>query len=699
MSFLLCWGSATHAAEPLPHRVHVPGFRFDPISEGSPNLPPAGEAKGTGPGLHLVQFHGPVKQAWLDALASVGARPLQYYPHDTYLVWAREAAAESMSAQGFVRWQGPFQPAYKLTESLHERWEGVEVLNVVYYDDGDRRSTLDALTSLGGEIQASSPAQPDRALWNAVVRLPIPVLWAAAQIPTVLWMGEKGPGPQLTDEMGSQIVAGNHPGGVPVTGYWPHLSTLGVDGTGVIWAVGDTGMDYDHPDLGPRIVGGFSRDPCDPAGQPGSDCANLRGHGTHVAGILGGDAAGAFADDDGFLYGLGVAPQVDFVSVDIFTDTDPFQDYSRQAVLAGASGSNNSWSSGLASGYLFVERTFDFIVRDADFETVAVAEPHIVVFAAGNGGPSPGSLSAPNEAKNTIVTAATQNYRTSQNMEAMYSASGRGPTLDGRFGPTVAAPGQTVISARNDLGGLCTSSTVEDTNGLYSFCSGTSMAAPHVSGAAALMTQWWRGGSGGKDPSPALAKALLINSAVAVASTPAIPNFDVGWGRIDITEAILPAAPRVYEDQSVVFGATGEQWTLEVDVANPSLPLKVTLVWSDAPGALGANPALVNDLDLTVVVDGTSYLGNAFFNGWSQPGGAADTLNNQENVFVENPPRGSAMILVDATAINGDGIPIFGDATDQDFALVCSNCSLPAEVIFSDGFETGDTAAWSLAVP
>ncbi len=680
--------------------VRVPGYSFDPGTDGEPELAPEDRTDSAGERLRLVQFRGPIKQEWLDSLSAVGARPLQYYPHQAYLVWAGEGAVSALASFEAVRWQGLFHPAYKVNQDLRGRRGILERVDVVFYDDGDRQATLDAVAALGGELEAVFPAQPDGVLWNAVIRLPATAVELVARLNTVLWLGDRGPGPELEDEMSSQIVAGNHPGGVPVTGYLAHLSTLGVDGTGVIWAVGDTGIDYDHPDLGPRIVGGFSSGGCDPVGEPASDCGSARGHGTHVAGIIGGDASGAFADGDGFLYGLGIAPEVDFFAMNIFTGSDPYQEFSRQAFLAGASGTNNSWTTGEGTGhgYQNSERTFDFMVRDADFTTGGVAEPHIVVFSAGNSGPGSLTLTAPKEAKNVIVTAGTQNFRTSSNIDAMYNSSSRGPAVDGRYVPTIAAPGQTIISARNDLGGSCTGSTVGGTSNLYSFCSGTSMAAPQASGAVALITQWWRGLAGG-DPSPALAKALLINTAVDISSTPPIPNFDEGWGRINVTAAVQPSASRIYEDQGVVLDAGGEEWSLSLVAADPLLPLKVTLVWSDAPGSLGANPALVNDLDLVVQVGAETYRGNQFSAGWSQTGGGADALNNQENVFLQAPVSGAITVTVMATAINGDGVPLVGDATDQDFALVCSNCISAAGIIFADGFESGNVSAWSLSVP
>ena len=111
-------------------------------------------------------------------------------------------------------------------------------------------------------------------------------------------------------------------------------------------------------------------------------------------------------------------------------------------------------------------------------------------------------------------------------------------------------------------------------------------------------------------------------------------------------------------------------------IPDPGQPLKVPgLV--DAPGAIGANPALVNDLDLRVDTDGSTYLGNDFSGGWSTAGGSADASTTSKTSTSRFPAV--AMITVDATAIVGDGVPYNGDATDQDFALVCSNCAHQAD--------------------
>ncbi len=113
-------------------------------------------------------------------------------------------------------------------------------------------------------------------------------------------------------------------------------------------------------------------------------------------------------------------------------------------------------------------------------------------------------------------------------------------------------------------------------------------------------------------------------------------------------------------------------------MADTSKPLKITLAWTDAPGAVGANPALVNNLNLTVVNGANTYRGNVFSAGWSATGGAADAKNNLENVYIQN-PSGSASITIDAVNIAGDAVLGNADPTDQSFALICQNCVLLAD--------------------
>jgi hypothetical protein len=103
------------------------------------------------------------------------------------------------------------------------------------------------------------------------------------------------------------------------------------------------------------------------------------------------------------------------------------------------------------------------------------------------------------------------------------------------------------------------------------------------------------------------------------------------------------------------------------------------VVWTDPPGAPGANPALVNDLDLEVVApDGTTFLGNQFKDGRSISGGEANRVDNVENVFIDAAGEGTYTVTVRAFNLPADGVPFGGDQTDQDFALVISNAVVSA---------------------
>ena len=232
----------------------------------------------------------------------------------------------------------------------------------------------------------------------------------------------------------------------------------------------------------------------------------------------------------------------------------------------------------------------------------------------------------------------------------------------------------------------------------YSLESGTSQAAPAVSGAAALIRQWFEDEQGAP-PSPAMTKAILVGSATDLAGgdngkgdvIAAAPNADQGWGRAHLGGA-FDVTERDYFDQDVVLGASGERFARAYDVQDPNEPLRVTLAWTDAPGAVDANPALVNDLDLVVRQGGRTYKGNVFAGGRSITGGDADRRNNLESVTLPQ-ATGRFSVEVLGTTVAGNGVPGAGDTTDQDFALVVSNAQAqPSPVLAPEAVVLSDSA-------
>ena len=503
----------------------------------------------------------------------------------------------------------------------------------------------------------------------------------------------------LEDEGAAQIQAGNvDEKGQPLPDYFSWLDRIGFNGKGVRIAIVDTGLDADHPDLAGKVVERidyeFDRLPVQPE-QPMD--LDEQGHGTHVAGIVAGnpDQEGplAFKDDLGFYYGLGAAPGAELVAQNGIALTSPelvplIPILARDALRAKAFAWNASWHTGegAGAGYLESARVVDAVVRDADDETPG-NQPFTMVFSAGNEGSGEMTITSPKEAKNIITVGATRGQRAGATDE-MASFSSRGPAADGRIEPTVSAPGEVISSARSKpAGGLCFEPPTDGATPIHSTCSGTSMAAPHVAGAVAILVDQWRR-SHGVDPSPAMVKALLVNSAFDMVDRD-VPNGNEGWGRVNLgTHFATPESDRIVLDQADLLTEPGSSRTLRFTAVDPAKPMRATLVWTDAPGKAVASeeekerPALVNDLDLTVTAPaGTAFTGNAFAEGRSVPGGPADRLNNVENVWLDQAGTGTYTLAVAAHALPGDGVPVTGDTTDQDYALVVSNARVVAEVL------------------
>ena len=632
-----------------------------------------------GEGLYVVRLESRIAPEDRAALASVVEQILDYEPRDSYVVWASSSQIEAATKLPAVLMADPVTAARKLSPNLTDA-QGMVVAEVtmVRRVEGQTRAALARLTP----VRASTIAETRDGYISAVVAVPASALSALAGLPGVIHVGRASPGLVPEDEMSDQIVAGNMDptSNRPVAGYGAWLEEHGLDGGGIRVAVVDTGIQSAHPDLASR-----TEKPVDymtPA-QPG----DAIGHGTHVAGIIGGaPPAGILpADLDGFVYGLGVAPATTLLDLNgiglasVFSSTGPrtsLDRYARDAWRNGARMWNGSWQTaeGIRVGYNASTRLMDVLSRDADLQAPG-SEEFLFVFSAGNEGTD--GPTVPKEAKNLISVGATESGRglvwpLTSDIDEVSSSSSRGPTLDGRVFPTVVAPGWSVVSARAPEGALSCREPVLDGAGLYAYCSGTSMAAPHVTGAAALIHQWWDRERGGL-PSPAMVRALLVNSATDI-GVPDIPNRDEGWGRINLG-SLFGAPPEMVVDQDEVFTEAGQEAAYQLEVTDRG-PLRVTLAWSDAPGGFGADPALVNDLDLRVerlgetgdVVAG--WRGNRFSQGVSVAGGDPDRLNNIENVFLGDAEPGRYVIIVEAFNLPGDGVPHDGVPIDQDFALV-----------------------------
>jgi len=286
----------------------------------------------------------------------------------------------------------------------------------------------------------------------------------------------------------------------------PAIWDLGFRGQGVVVANMDSGVDVNHPDLAAQWRGG-SNSWFDPNGQHPSVPTDVSGHGTWTMGVLaGGDSGGT---------DIGVAPSSRWIAVKIFDDSGTARVSRIHAGfqwLLDPDGNpatpdaphvvNNSW--GFASPGCDLEFQPDLQALRA-----ALITP---VFAAGNHGPAAATSVSPANYPEALAVSATDNS------DALYPYSSRGPSACGEpetTYPEVTAPG---VSIRTS-----------DLYGGYIPATGTSLAAPHVAGALAVLI------SAFPDVPPAQLEAALLATAVDL-GLPA-PDNDYGNGRIDVQAA------------------------------------------------------------------------------------------------------------------------------------------------------------------
>ncbi|HEX7592967.1 MAG TPA: S8 family peptidase [Anaerolineae bacterium] len=246
---------------------------------------------------------------------------------------------------------------------------------------------------------------------------------------------------------------------VPLIGA-PSVWQAGVTGKGIKVGIVDTGIDPNHPDFACRIV-----QMKDFTGQGPND---NHGHGTHVAGIIGGTGAAS-----GGKY-KGVAPECVYYTAKVLRgdgsgSTSDVMAGVEWAVQQGAQVVNLSLGSdGACDGTDALSVTCD----------AAMSKGAVMCIAAGNAGSGASTVGSPGCAKSVITIGATS--KTDQ----IADFSSRGPTSDNRIKPDVCFPGVGIASCRASGTSM---GTVVDSN--YTRASGTSMATPHAVGACALLLQ------------------------------------------------------------------------------------------------------------------------------------------------------------------------------------------------------------------
>ncbi|MFI8006956.1 S8 family serine peptidase [Streptomyces sp. NPDC086010] len=340
----------------------------------------------------------------------------------------------------------------------------------------------------------------------------------------------------------------------------PQVWSGGDTGQGVDVAVLDTGVDTQHPDLSGQLAASTSF-------VPDRSVEDHNGHGTHVASTIAGSGAASDGKEKG------VAPGARLHVGKVLDDDGSGQD---SWVLAGMEWAAREQHAKVISMSLGAEATagddpLSRAVGELSAETGA-----LFTIAAGNSGPH--SLLTPGIADAALTVGAVDTSDT------LADFSSTGPRRgDAGLKPDLTAPGVEVLAARSQY--------AEDGSGYYQTLSGTSMATPHVAGAAALLAHAHPDWTGQQ------LKDALVSSTKA---TPRYTPYEGGSGRLDVAAAVKNSVFATgtvyggYRDPSAPAGDKSEKKVTYTNTADAPVTLDLSVNVPSAPaGAFTLSAAKV----------------------------------------------------------------------------------------------------------
>lgn len=553
------------------------GNAFIDSAEKTPLKIPAHLKAGDDAVGYIVQARGAMGSEFRKLLREAGAEIVSYVPNNAYLVAVGADGAERLRQARAVQTVMPFEPYFKLDDSLLAAAVQQTPLNSDTYlrvtvFPSRRDAAVEELRTLGAETlgEETSPFGP-----QFVVRTAPDGLADLARLVSVQAVEPVRLRAAANDMTRVQLGISED----TIT----NATYLDLTGTNVWININDSGIDEKHPDLKDRVFSPFATMKTD-----------TNGHGTFVAATLVGSGVSSATDASKIRLSetnadfRGMAPQASLFALPLdfspgvnisLSDTYIQETAARTNYLTlGRTNtliSNNSWVYAGASEYDSAAARYDAAVRDAIPGAIG-SQAVLYVFPAGNSGfgndegrgGEADTVFSPGTAKNVITVGAIEHLRAITNSimvtnvvdqdgetvtnitevfplagitdsdteVASFSSRGNvGIGTEGRFGrfkPDLVAPGTFLVSARAadykvedhfDTNVVEAELLKELDDGLteYRYDSGTSYAVPAVSGMLALMQEFFGqripAASGPtRDLSPALMKALLINGARSV---------------------------------------------------------------------------------------------------------------------------------------------------------------------------------------
>ncbi len=609
---------------------------FDPLRDVAPTVPAELQARADGE-LFIVQYITKGLEPWREELRASGAVDHRYLGYHANIWRMSPEQAEAARQLPFVRWVGPFHPAYKLSDELMAEYrEGglaPRRYRIVVGEWGPREK-LEVAAEVA-EMGATVDLMIDEG-WVIEATLDRSQLMRIAAMDQVLGIDEwSAPEPDM-DNVRALFGA-------------DYLETVaGYDGSGVVAEVCDTGLDSSHVDwTSPRA----------PISHNGFGSSTS--HGTCTFGINFGDGS-SHPDARGMMpMGQGVFANYNFSNRYTLTQ--------ETVNVYNCVFQTNSWGSARTASYNSYSQEMDDIIRINDLSILQSQSN------AGNTQSRPQAW-----AKNVIAVGATYHYDNNNHADDRWSfGASTGPAQDGRIKPDLASYYDWIHCSDADPGGYASGDD-------YTNFGGTSGATPIVAGHLGLTYQMWHHGVFGNPgggatvfdsrPHNTVGKALLINSARQwQMSGTDLTRMRQGWGHPDLQRMYDLRQMSLIVDEDVPL-QDQQSTAFQVDVPAGQDQFRATLVYIDPAGTTSSTLHRINDLTLRVTApNGTQYWGN---NGlasgmYSTAGGSSNTKDTVENVFVQNPVAGTWTIEVIADEVNQDTHEENGTSVpDADFALV-----------------------------
>ena len=440
------------------------------------------------------------------------------------------------------------------------------------------------------------------------VEMPLAQVKKLAAMPWVQRVSPVEPPQEVNDVRGTMLSTGS------VLAQPVSLGGRGLTGKGVKIGLWDEDVTR-HVDLGDRVH------------ILEAEQGTPTGHGHHTAGIIAGNGLLDPA-------ARGVAPEAELYTMNFNVGRNgkvPEQEMVEVADTYNISLSSNSY--GITYGYLCGKDSllsYSFgSAYNQDLITNWLPELTLIYSAGNSQSDCPGHQygSSVNRSKNAIHVGAIDEEG------GMTNFSSWGPMDDGRLLPTVSAKGLHVYSMMPENG--------------HDYMDGTSMACPMVTGHAALLTQRYHQLNGGANPSSALLKGLLANTAVDRGNPG--PDYSYGYGIVNAEAAVVALENGWYKLDTMQSGMSKPPITIEVPAGVKQL--RVMLTWIDPvvdkEYAYG-EPALVNDLDLSVSQGGAPVQPWVLDRGNPEKPATRgmDAINNIEQVVIDNPEAGTATVTI-----------------------------------------------------